>query len=177
MSFFNLEIAGQGTHLSSIFQLFDLEGFMAGGGGVSMDLDKSVLIQMVVFALLVVVLKPLLFDPVLKVFALREERTDGAKAKARHLQERAGELLRKYEGELERVTQVAAEERERIRAETAKLETEILREAREATNRTIDEGRKRIQEEVNAIRFQLGRESERLAHEITNRMLGREVRS
>ena len=57
-------------------------------------------------------LKPLLFDPVLKVFSLREERTEGARATARELQEKAGELLQKYEKELERVHQVAAEERE-----------------------------------------------------------------
>jgi F-type H+-transporting ATPase subunit b len=130
---------------------------------------------MVVFAGLVVILKPLLFDPVLKIFEQRELYTEGAKSDARKLQEKAGELLRKYERELERVNQVAATERERLRAETSKLEGEILNEARQTTAKIIDEGRQKIATEVNAIRFQLGRESERVAREIAARVLGREV--
>ena len=86
---------------------------------------------------LIVVLKPLLFDPVLKVFALREERTEGARATARELQEKAGELLQRYEKELERVKQVAADERDILRSETTKLKAEILGEAREATTRIM----------------------------------------
>jgi F-type H+-transporting ATPase subunit b len=148
---------------------------MAGGGGVNIDFDLTFVAQMVVFAGLVLILKPLLFDPVLKIFEQREQYTEGRKAEARELQEEAGVLLRKYERELERVNQVAATERERLRAETSKLEAEILGEARVATTRIIDEGRRKIEAEVNAIRFQLGRESERAAREIAARVLGREV--
>ena len=148
---------------------------MAGGGGVNIDFDLTFVAQMVVFAGLVVILKPLLFDPVLRIFEQRELYTEGRKAEARELQEEAGTLLRKYERELERVNQVAAAERERLRAETSKLEAEILGEARAATTRIIDEGRRKIDTEVNAIRFQLGRESERVAREIATRVLGREV--
>ena len=145
---------------------------LMAGGGVTIDMDRTVIVQMVVFALLIIVLKPLLFDPVLKVFALREERTDGARATARELQEKAGELLRRYEQELERVHQVAADEREQLRAETAKLEAEILREAREVTTRIVEDGRRKIETEVNAIRFSLGKESERVAQLIVERVSG-----
>jgi F-type H+-transporting ATPase subunit b len=141
------------------------------GGGVTLDFDNTVILQAVLFTVLLLVLKPLLFDPMLRVFALREERTEGARATARELQERAGELLGEYEKELGRVAQVAAEERERLRAETAKLEAEILREARDAAARILESGRKRIETEVNAIRFELGRESERRAEEIVGRLL------
>jgi F-type H+-transporting ATPase subunit b len=142
------------------------------GGGVPLDFDRSVLLQVVVFTVLIVVLKPLLFDPVLKVFALREERTEGARASARALQEKAGELLRKYEKELERVQQVAAEERELLRSETSKLEAEILREAREVTTRIVEDGRRKIETEVNSIRVAVGAESERVARLIVDRVAG-----
>ncbi len=141
-------------------------------GSVPLDFDRSVLLQVVVFAVLIVVLKPLLFDPVLKVFALREERTEGARAIARELQEKAGELLRKYEKELERVQRVAAEERELLRSETAKLEAEILREARDVTTRIVDDGRKKIEAEVNSIRVAVGAESEKVAQMIVDRVVG-----
>jgi F-type H+-transporting ATPase subunit b len=144
-------------------------------GGVSIDFDRTFLVQMGVFFVLVLLLKPLLFDPVLKIFEQREERTEGAKAAARQMQEKAGEILRKYEGELERITRVATEERERLRAETTRLETEILREARTVANQIVDDGRKKIDAEVNAIRFNLGKQSEIIARDIATRVLGREV--
>jgi len=144
----------------------------AMAGGVPLDFDRTVLVQIIVFTFLILVLKPLLFDPVLKVFALREERTEGARATARELQEKAGELLQRYEKELERVHQVAAEEREILRSETSKLETQILSEAREVTTRMVEEGRRKIETEVNSIRFDLGKESERVAQMIVDRVSG-----
>ena len=144
----------------------------AMSGGVPLDIDRSVLLQIVIFTGLIVVLKPLLFDPMLKVFSLREERTEGARATARELQEKAGELLQRYEKELERVQQVATEEREKLRAETSKLEAQILNEGREATTRIVENGRRKIEAEVNSIRVQVGAESERVAQMIVERVVG-----
>lgn len=144
-------------------------------GGVSIDFDKTFIVQMIVFALLVLLLKPLLFDPVLKIFEQREERTEGAKAAARQMQEKAGELLRRYEAEVERINRVATEERERLRAETTRLEAEILAEARSIATRMVEQGRHKIESEINAIRFDLGKQSELLARDIATRVLGREV--
>ena len=144
----------------------------AMAGGVPLDFDRSVLLQVVLFTVLILVLKPLLFDPVLKVFALREERTEGARATARELQEKAGELLQRYEKELERVQQVAADERERLRSETSKLEAQILNEARDATTRIVEDGRRKIEAEVNSIRVQVGAESERVAQMIVEKVVG-----
>ncbi|HLV65764.1 MAG TPA: ATP synthase F0 subunit B [Polyangiaceae bacterium] len=144
-------------------------------GGVTLDFDNTVILQALLFTALLLILKPLLFDPVLRVFSLREERTEGERKVARELQERAVELLERYERELGRVNEVATRERERLRAETAKLENEIMREAREATARIIEEGRRRIEAEVNAIRFDLARESQRASELIVQRVLGRQA--
>jgi F-type H+-transporting ATPase subunit b len=141
--------------------------------GVNVDFDGTIFLQIVLFALLGVVLKPLLFDPVLKIFTLREEKTDGARAKARQLQERAGKILRKYERELERIRQVATEERDRARVETARLEAEILGKARESVAAILNDGRKKLEQQTSAIRFDLGKESERLAQDLANRAIGR----
>ena len=160
-------------------QVFSAAGAALGSasqamaGGVPLDFDRTVLLQIVVFTLLIVLLKPLLFDPVLKVFALREERTEGARATARELQEKAGDLLRRYEKELERVQQVAAQERDLLRSETSKLEAEILKDARHATTSIVENGRRKIEAEVNAIRMAVGAESERVAQMIVERVVGR----
>jgi F-type H+-transporting ATPase subunit b len=145
------------------------------GSPIDLDFNNVVVFQAVIFVFLIVVLKPLLFDPMLKVFGLREERTDGARETARELEEQAGELLTRYEAELARVNQAAAEERDRLRAEATKLEAQILKEAREAASKIVEDGRRRIETEVNAIRFDLGKQSERLASDIATRVLGREA--
>jgi F-type H+-transporting ATPase subunit b len=145
------------------------------GGAVNIDFDLSFIAQMVVFAALILLLKPLLFDPILALFAEREKRTDGAKTAAREMQEKAGEILRKYEQELEKVQRVAAEERDKSRAETAKLEAQELAEARNVSTKIVEEGRSKIAEEIHAIQFDLGRQAEKLARDIASRVLGREV--
>lgn len=145
------------------------------GSPIELDFNNIVVFQIVIFVALILILKPLLFDPMLKVFALREERTEGARDTARELEEQAGELLTRYEAELTRVNQAAAEERDRLRAETTKLEAQILNEARGAAAKIVEDGRRKIETEVNAIRFELGKQSERLAADIATRVLGREA--
>lgn len=148
---------------------------LALSGGVTLDFDNTVVFQIAIFVVLMLVLEPLLFTPILRTFAAREEKTEGARAVARELEEKAGELLERYEREIERVNRVAAEERDRLRAETAKLEAEILNEARAAAARIVEEGRRRTAEEVARVRFDLGKESERLSQDLVVRVLGRGV--
>jgi F-type H+-transporting ATPase subunit b len=142
---------------------------------MTFDFDLTFVLMMVVFAALIVVLKPLLFEPVLRVFEEREKRTEGARDSARAMQEEAGALLSRYEKELAKVHEVARQERDRIRAETAKLEAEVMAQARETSNRILEDGRKRIDQERRQIEFALGRESERLARNVAEAVLGRSV--
>ncbi len=144
---------------------------------VTVDLDKSVLIQMAMFSVLIVVLKPLLFDPMLRVFALREERTDGAKAEARAMQERAADILANYEAQLAEVRAQAAAEREVLRKETAQLEASILAEARSAADVIVSEGRERIDKEVSELNAELESREAELSARIGSRVLGRELSS
>jgi F-type H+-transporting ATPase subunit b len=145
------------------------------GGGIQIDFDRTVLLQALLFMVLVVILKPLLFDPVIRVFEAREKRTEGARAEAREMQDEAGELLQRYERELNRIREVASEERERLRVETAKLEAEILLEGQRAAAQTLEDGRRQIKAEGQAVRFELGQAAERLAKQMAARVLGREV--
>jgi F-type H+-transporting ATPase subunit b len=86
---------------------------------ISVDFDLTFLAQFVLFTAFITVLKPLLFDPLLKVFEEREKRTEGAKMEAREMDLEAGELLTRYEAALERVRQEAGRDREKRRGEAA----------------------------------------------------------
>jgi F-type H+-transporting ATPase subunit b len=163
------------THgLFSTFPSLPLAALL--GGAVTIDFDRTFIIQMILFGFLILVLKPMLFDPVLKVFEEREKRIEGARAEAREIQDEAGALLTKYEQRMEQVNEIAAEERERIRTQTSRLEAAILAEARIIAAGVVAQGRSRIESQVSEIRFDLGRESEKIAQEISHRVLGRDVR-
>ena len=142
---------------------------------MTFDFDLTFLLQMVLFAALIVVLRPLLFDPVLRVFDERERRTEGARGSARAMQEQAGELLSRYEKELAKVHEVARQERDRIRTETAKVESEVMAQARENANRILEQGRQRIERERQQIEFALGQQAERLARNMAEAVLGRSL--
>src|SRR5262245_43909119 len=100
---------------------------------INLALDLSVIAQLVLFVAFITFMKPLLFDPLLKLFEEREKRIEGAKLEARKMDAKAGELLQRYEGELANVRRKAGLERERLRAEVAKLEAKIMEDARAET--------------------------------------------
>lgn len=139
---------------------------------MTIDFDLTFVWQMVLFAALIVVLKPLLFDPVLRILVERERRTDGARADARQLQEQAGELLVRYEKELSRVQQVAREERDRERGETAKREAQALQDARSAAATILTAGRSEIEQQCAAVQKSLDRNAVELARALAMGVLG-----
>lgn len=144
-------------------------------GSVNVDFDKSVLIQMALFSVLIVILKPLILDPMLRLFALREERTDGAKADARAMQERAAEILSNYEAEVGKVRAEASLERDTLRRETAQMEEQILGEARKAAEQVSQDGRARIATEIGLLEKELASQAQGHARAICAQVLGREL--
>ena len=144
-------------------------------GGVVMDVDRTMLVQSCIFILLIVVLSPLLFKPLLRLLEERDRRTEGARHEAREMQDRAENLLQRYQAKLEDVRRIAAQERERLRTETLQLESKIVGEARAATAKFVEQGRAQIEREAARIRQEMGVHSQAIAREIGAKILGREV--
>ena len=57
---------------------------------INVDVDWTFLVQLGLIVALMLVLKPLLFDPMLKLFEEREKRIEGAKVQARHIDDKSG---------------------------------------------------------------------------------------
>ncbi len=142
---------------------------------INVDFDPTFIAQFILFTTFVVVLRPLLFDPLLRVFEEREKRTEGAKDDARAMDAKAGELLTRYEAELEKVRREANLEREKLRREAKELEAKIMAEARTESSRILETGKARIAAEVEQMRKELKEAQPALASEIASRVLGREV--
>jgi F-type H+-transporting ATPase subunit b len=142
---------------------------------VELEITAVFLAQFVLFGLFITLLKPLLFDPLIRVFEEREKRTDGAKAEAREMDAEAGALLQRYDAELGKVRREAGLERERLRADTARIEARIMADARAEAARIIEAGKERIAAEVAEIRKDLEAQKPELAAQIAARILEREV--
>jgi F-type H+-transporting ATPase subunit b len=144
-------------------------------GGVDVDLDLTVFVQAGLFVLLLLILKPLLFDPMLKLFEEREKRIEGARVQARKIDEKSTGALATYEAAMTKARAEANAERDKLRAEAMKVEAEILAKVRETTNRMLDEGKRSAQSEAARVRASLQAQSAELAKELAGRVLGREV--
>ena len=131
--------------------------------------------QVGLFVLLMLVLKPVLFDPMLKLFEEREKRIDGAKAAARKIDEKSASALTKYETEMARARASANIERDKLRAEGVKMENEILAKVRVATAQSLEAGKQKAHAEAAQVRATLQGESGALAKDLASRVLGREV--
>jgi F-type H+-transporting ATPase subunit b len=148
---------------------------IGASGAVDVDFDLTMLVQIGLFLVLLIVIKPLLLDPMLKLFEERERRIDGAKLEARHMDQQSAGALAKFEGEMQKVRSSANAERDKVRAEALKAESELLARVREKTTAKLDEGRKVAAGEVSRVRQGLAGESRELARLLASRALGREV--
>jgi F-type H+-transporting ATPase subunit b len=146
------------SHLISTYSLAETTASLfagsSAGGGVTLDFDLTFLAHLVAFAVLVMILKPLLFDPLMKLFEERERRTEGAKLLARRMDEKAGELLLRYEAE---------------------LEAQILAEGRAEVARLVEQGRAKLEADRRVLRAELSTRAADIARDIASRVLGREV--
>jgi F-type H+-transporting ATPase subunit b len=147
----------------------------AEGGGVTVDMDATLLVQIGLFVFLLIVLKPLLFDPMLKLFEEREKRIEGTRHQAAKEDKRSAEALAKYEGILGKARAAGNAERDRLRTEGLKKEAELMTQVRAMTATTVEQGRATIAQEARSARNALTGEAATLARAIASRVLGREV--
>jgi F-type H+-transporting ATPase subunit b len=159
------------TSISSVAQVTVAEG------AVNVDLDASLVVQIVLFLVLLVALKPLLFDPMLKLFEEREKRIEGTRREATKEDQRSAKALAKYEAILGKAREAGGAERDALRAEGMKREAELMAQVRATTAATLEQGRAAIAGETREARTKLTSEATVLGRAIASRVLGREVSS
>ncbi len=150
---------------------------LASGSAITVDVDLTSIVQLVLFVGLTLVLKPVLFDPMLRLFEEREKRIDGAKVQARHIDEKSATALATYEAEMAKARTAANVERDRIRAEGVRREQDILREVRATTAKAVEDGKAAVHAEAAKARAVLQADTAAMARDLASRVLGREVPS
>ncbi|MFW5876695.1 MAG: ATP synthase F0 subunit B [Myxococcota bacterium] len=143
--------------------------------GALIDLDGTLVVQLVLFFIAFGVLYPLVFKPMVAMFEAREEAIDGARAEARSKEQQAREKADKFEQEMHDIRVSASAERERLRQEGQKLERTILERVRQETQKQANEADERIQTEARRVRSDMESNIPQLARQIASKLLGREV--
>ena len=142
---------------------------------MDVDINATFIIQVVLVVVLLLVLKPVLFEPMLKLFEAREQRIDGAKKKARETDIKSAKAESEFQAQLGKAQAAGNVERERLRGEGVKAENEVLAKVRAETAAFLDERRQKAQEELKAARAELKGSGQELAKQLAARVLGREL--
>jgi F-type H+-transporting ATPase subunit b len=144
-------------------------------GGVTLDVDFSLLVMVALFLFMWIVLGPLLFRPMIALFEERERRTEGSVAGAKDLLARADDLKKQYESLVKTARTDGARERDRIRSEAQKTEQTMLAKAREEAAAIVAKEKSKIAEQAVVLRQELAATTANISREMVARVLGREV--
>lgn len=134
---------------------------------------QAVLYQAVLFVVLYLVLKRVVFDRFLDSLDQRHHRTRGALDEAAKLRQEAEHLQTDYEAQLAEIRRQAASAKEEIRRAAESGEREVLEAAREEAGRFFTAARARIAGEVNVARSSLEGDVGKLSQQVLETLLKR----
>jgi F-type H+-transporting ATPase subunit b len=125
----------------------------------------------ILFVLLHLYLKKVLFKPLERVLEERRKKTQGAVEAAEAIVRQAAEKTDAYEQALNKSRVEIYKEQEASRRQFAAKQAEAVGEARARVNEQVSAARSGIQEEVAQARAGLGEEADRLADKIAAAVL------
>ena len=147
-----------------------------GGGGGLISLDKSLIIQMLNFVILLVVLHKVLYKPFI---AKMNERTDAIKKSLEEAQAARAEAARQQEENAARqraALQEAAAIRESALKEAAEEARKQIASAQAQAKKLVDDTRAQMDAEVRRAREELRREVAELATAVAEKLVRKSLR-
>lgn len=139
--------------------------------------DGTLVINIALWLLLFFVLRPLLWEPMVKLLSAREGGMQGSRTNAKGTVEEAAAKRSEYENALKTARTSASGERDKLRAEALRAESEILAEARAKVAAAVDAQRESIKKQREELSKELKGTVPQIAKEIAQKALGREVAS
>jgi len=139
------------------------------------DIDKTLLIQIINFLVLLIALNFILFKPIRQIMLEREQGISSAFGDAKTAQERMQGLLDNYTVSLADAKQKAAATYNTLYQQGIDAQRDMIAAERAKAGEMLDKARAEILTASAAARADLRKEAERLSQEITSRLLGRAV--
>lgn len=146
-------------------------------GGSIIDLDGTIIVQAIAFFVAFLAVRSLIVKPMIALFEAREAAIDGARIEARTMERDAKDKAASFEEEMQQVRGSAAEQRDRLRAEGAKLQGQVLERVRVETQKQLSEAKVKMDREAASVRADMKTLVPALARQIAEKLLDREVAS
>lgn len=140
-----------------------------------MDLDGTLFVQMGVFFVAFLVLRALVFNPIMSLVEAREAAVGGAKVEADKMQADAESRRDHFESEMRRVTAEANTERDALRGEAQDLARKLTDEARAESAQAMASAKAKLDADADKIRAEARATIPGLAKEIASKLLDRSV--
>jgi F-type H+-transporting ATPase subunit b len=144
-------------------------------GGSPVDLDGSFFVQLAIFLAVFLVLRSLVFRPVMALFDAREAAMEGARVEAETLEKDAAHKREQFESELRSVRQKANEDRDRLRNEAQAEARKRSEETRRENTALLGSAKAQLEHEAEDARRQALAEAPALARQIAEKLLGRSM--
>ena len=139
------------------------------------EINLTIVIQVLQFLILMFILNRLLFKPISQVMAERKAKINAWEEKTQNLQESARVKLETYENQLREERARAQAGQEQLTIELKEKEEESLRAVSEEAAQLVDSTQKALAEETERLRLELRQHAVGLSQILAEKVLGRKV--
>ena len=148
---------------------------VVASSGSIVDFDATLLVQAAVFLLMFLLLRSLLFRPVIRLIERRRKITEGSKSEAEALEREAVSLTEDVEGQLLEVRSTVSGEREKMVEESKRSAGQILLKAREDSSIVVSQAKEETAAKAEQVRETLRAEIGSLVDIVAAKVLGRSI--
>jgi len=139
------------------------------------DINLTIVIQVVQFLLLLFILNRFLFRPTIHLIEEREKKITTWKEETKHFHESMQERLQSYENQILEAKAQAQEQQELVTVELQKEEDKKLEAVSEEAVRIVASTRGKLQQETEVLRGQLRGQAEEMSQLVAEKVLGRKA--
>ncbi len=147
---------------------------MASGGSI-IDIDSTFFIQLVIFVVMFLVLRQLLFRPVIRIIEARREETEGKRMAAEEFDEETRKLNKDVEKKISEIKSSASTERAKLVEQSRHQERDLLAKAREDSRSVVEQTKKETSEQTEKVWQTLREEINSFASTAATKVLGRQI--
>jgi F-type H+-transporting ATPase subunit b len=144
-------------------------------GSAMIEINLTIVIQVLQFLILIFILNRLLFKPISQVMTERKEKISAWEERTQKLQESAREKLETYENQLREERAQAQERQEQLTKELKKKEEENLQTVSAEAAGLVASAQQALVKETERLRLELRHQAVELSQILAEKVLGRKV--
>ncbi len=142
---------------------------------MTISLDYTLWIQIVNFLLLIFILNFILYKPIMGILEKRKEQIEGSEQEIKELNLTVEQKEARYQEKLRLAKNDALEQKKAIVREGSDSAKAILDGARSEVPKIVEQFEKKVAQEVGDARLALREQSEKIAMEIAQKVMGRSI--